>query len=90
MDTAKEQSDIAALRDKLLAGLTPIDDFAAAIDKHPKTLMRMNPPIVRIGRNVYVPEEEGRAWILNGCKPLQPERGARAHHGRSRGPGAAA
>jgi len=54
-----------------LAGLTPFDEFAAAIHKHPKTLKRLNPPIVYVGRTPYVPDEQGRAWILNGCKPLQ-------------------
>lgn len=62
---------INELRAKLLDGLTPFNDFAAALEKHPKTVMRMNPPIVRIGRDVYVPEEQGRAWVLNGCKPVE-------------------
>jgi hypothetical protein len=68
------------LRSKLLDGLTPFNDFAAAIKKHPKTLMRMNPPIVRIGRDIYVPEAQGREWLLNGCKPIETER----RRGRSR------
>jgi hypothetical protein len=69
------------LRTKLLDGFIPFNDFAAAIDKHPKTVMRMNPPIVRIGRDVYVHEERGRAWLLNGCKPVEVER----RRGRPRG-----
>jgi hypothetical protein len=60
------------LRSKLLDGFIPFGDFAAALNKHPKTVMRMNPPLVRIGRDVYVPEEQGRAWLLNGCKPQSP------------------
>src|SRR5881394_406574 len=36
------------LLSKLLDGLVPFNQFAAALDKHPKTVMRMNPPIVRI------------------------------------------
>jgi hypothetical protein len=69
---------IDELRSKLLDGLVPFNEFAAALDKHPKTVMRMNPPIVRIGRDVYVPEEQGRAWVLNGCKPVEVERRGRA------------
>lgn len=60
------------LRSKLLDGLVSFNEFAAALGKHPKTVMRMNPPVVRIGRDVYVPEEQGRAWLRNGCKPPQP------------------
>lgn len=62
------------LREKLLGGLVPFDEFAAAIGRHPKTVKRMNPPTVRIGRSIYVPEEKGRAWILNGCRPFEPAR----------------
>jgi hypothetical protein len=76
---------IEALRQRLLDGLTPLDDFAAAMDRHPKTVKRWNPPIVYIGRRAYVPDKEGRAWILNGCKPVLPERHARSR-GRARGP----
>jgi hypothetical protein len=80
METETEQPEISALREKLLAGLTPFGAFAAALGKHPKSVMRMNPPIVRIGRSVYVPDEQGRQWILNGCRPLQTE-----SRGRRRG-----
>jgi hypothetical protein len=73
MDDQEGQPEIAELREKLMGGLVPFSAFAAAMDKHPKTVMRMNPPIVRIGRDVYVPEDQGRAWLLNGCKPLQSE-----------------
>ena len=69
---------IEELRSKLLDGLVPFAEFAAALDKHPKTVMRMNPPIVRVGRDVYVPAEQGRAWLLNGCKTIDtppPRRG---------------
>lgn len=60
-----------------MGGLIPFGDFAAAIGKHPKTVMRMRPPIVRIGRDVYVPEEPGRQWLLNDCRPVEPERRTR-------------
>jgi hypothetical protein len=72
MDIVAEQpARISALREKLLEGLTPFKTFAAAMGRHPKTVKKMNPPIVRIGREDYVPDEEARAWILNGCRPLQ-------------------
>lgn len=64
-----EQADIAALRDRLLDGLIPFKDFAAATGKHPTTVRRLNPPIVRVGRSRYVPEKEGREWLRNGCRP---------------------
>jgi hypothetical protein len=73
-DSCVAPKDIEVLREKLLAGLTPFNDFAAAIEKHPKTLAKLNPPTVRIGRSVYVPDDQGRAWILNGCKPLSQQR----------------
>jgi len=69
------------LRAELLRGLTPFDEFSAAIDKHPKTLAKMNPPTVRIGRSKYVPTEEGRRWVLNGCKPLQTGGGRQRRRG---------
>jgi hypothetical protein len=68
-----DTADIEALRRKFMGGLTPFDDFARAIGKHPKTVARMRPPIVRVGRQPYVPDDEGRAWILGGCKPWRPE-----------------
>jgi hypothetical protein len=78
MDTTEDSSVgpkyVEALREKFLAGLTPFNDFAAAIAKHPKTLAKLNPPIVRIGRSVYVPDDQGRTWLLNGCKPLSQQR----------------
>jgi hypothetical protein len=77
MDEEGGRPEIAELREKLMGGLIPFNDFAAAMDKHPKTVMRMGPPIVRVGRDVYVPEEPGRAWLLNGCKPVEPERRVR-------------
>lgn len=62
------------LRETLLDGVTPLDTFAKAVDKHPKTLRRLGVPVVKIGRDVYVPIEQGRAWLLNGCKPVEPNR----------------
>jgi hypothetical protein len=66
-------ADIEALREKLLAELTPFNDFAKALRKHPTTLARMKPPTVRVGRKLYVPDERGRQWILDGCPPVLPE-----------------
>ena len=56
-----------------LAGLTPLDEFSDGIHKHPKTVRRMRPPIVHIGRTPYVPTELGRKWVLDGCPPVLPE-----------------
>jgi hypothetical protein len=76
MDDAK-RPEISELREKLLGGLTPFADFAAAMNRHPKTVMRMNPPVVKIGRSVYVPTETGRAWLLSGCRPAEQRGRAR-------------
>ena len=74
MDDETQNSDIGALREDLLSGFIPFNDFAAAIDRHPKTLKRMNSPIVYVGRTPYIPKEQGKAWLLNGCRPVKPER----------------
>jgi hypothetical protein len=68
-----DAADVEALREKLLAGLTPFNDFARALRKHPTTLARMKPPTVRVGRRLYVPNERGRQWILDGCPPVLPD-----------------
>jgi hypothetical protein len=69
---------------KFLAGLTPFDDFARSLHKHPKTVKRMQPPIVRIGRSLYVPDAQGLEWVRNGCRPVveqPPRRGRRTTSG---------
>jgi hypothetical protein len=80
MDTPKESKTQKALRDQLLAGLTPFNEFAEAINKHPATLRKMCPPTVHIGRDPYVPTEQGRAWLLNNCRTIEPE--GRVRRGR--------
>jgi hypothetical protein len=70
---ATGKPEIEALREKLIGDLTPFDDFAAAIRKHPKTLRKMRPPTRYVGRSVFVPTERGRKWILDGCPPVSPE-----------------
>jgi hypothetical protein len=72
-----KQANVAALRGELLDELDPLDEFAAALNRHPKTVKRWNPPIVYIGRKPYVPRKRGREWILNGCKPIEPPRRGR-------------
>jgi hypothetical protein len=66
---------------KFLDGLTPFNDFARAIKKHPKTVKKLNPPIVYVGRTPYVPDAEGRQWVFNGCRPppLRTNRGRGKH-----------
>ena len=83
MDDELQNPDIGTLREDLFSGFIPFNDFAAAIDRHPKTLKRMNPPIVYVGRTPFIPKEKGKAWLLNGCRPVEPER-------RRRGRGRAA
>lgn len=73
---AAKQADIAALRDKLFEGLTPLSDFAAALGLHPKTVKKKDPPIIYIGRDPYVPDDPGREWVLNGCRPVERSRAA--------------
>jgi hypothetical protein len=70
------------LGEKFLSGLTPFNNFARAIGKHPQTLAKMRPPIVRVGRTIYVPNELGHEWLLAGCPPVLPE--APAARGRRR------
>ena len=83
MDNTGDEIAMApeALRETILSGLALFDDFANGISKHPKTLRRMRPPVVYIGRTPYVPIELGRQWILDGCPPVLPaapkRRGAR-------------
>ena len=77
MDAEGSGGQRRELRDKLMGGLVRFADFAAAMNKHPKTVMKMGPPVTRVGRDVYVDEAKGRAWILNGCRPLEPERRGR-------------
>lgn len=74
MDDDTARQDIGTLRDELLAGFIRFNDFAAAINRHPKSLKRMNPPIVYVGRTPYIPREAGKAWLANGCRPAEPER----------------
>ena len=81
MDSEDHQPKIDQLREAIIGELLPFDDGAAVIDKHPKTLRRMNPPIVYIGRTPYLPKEPFRLWVLNGCRPIEP---ARPGRGRSR------
>jgi hypothetical protein len=80
MDLADQmgvEPEIEALRKKIMPGLIPFDDFAKAIGKHPKTLAKLGPPLVYVGRTPYVPEEPGRAWVLNGCTPVEPDKSRR-------------
>jgi len=63
---------IDELREHLLGDLTLFDDFCKAIGKHPKTVTKMKPPTVRVGRTIYVPTDKGREWILAGCPPVLP------------------
>ena len=69
-----KRADINALRDQLLDELDTLEDFAAALDRHPKTVKRWNPPIVYVGRKPYVPRKRGREWLLNGCRPVETAR----------------
>jgi hypothetical protein len=65
------------MESNFLAGLTPFDEFARAIGKHPKTVRKMRPPRVKIGRTQYVPDDEGKQWILDGCPPVMPATSSR-------------
>jgi hypothetical protein len=64
---------VEALRAKLLEGLEPLGDFAKAAGKHKKTMRRLGVPVTYIGRTPYVNVEAGRAWLLNGCRPVDAE-----------------
>jgi hypothetical protein len=77
MDEEDSQPKIGLLREAIIGELIPFDDGAAAIKKHPKTLKRMRPPTVYVGRTPYLPKEPFRLWVLNGCKPVEPERRGR-------------
>lgn len=86
MENSSQRRGIDQLREELMGDLVPLNNFAAAMGKHPKTVKRMGPPLVYIGRDPFVPKDGGRAWLQNGCKPIEPERRGR---GRPRGGGAA-
>jgi hypothetical protein len=69
-------ANIGTLRDELLDELDPLEDFAAALNRHPKTVMRWRPPIIYVGRKPFVPRKRGRQWILDGCQPIDSPRRA--------------
>jgi hypothetical protein len=52
--------------------MTRLDVFAETIGKHSKTVKKLNPPVVYVGRTPYVPDDQGQEWVKNGCKPLDP------------------
>ena len=58
---------VAELRAKLLDGLAPIDTFAEAIDKTPRTVfayIAQGMPALYIGRTPYVRIDTARDWLL--------------------------
>jgi hypothetical protein len=81
MDDEVRSRHVEALRDQLLGDLDSLEVFAAAIECHPKTLKKKNPPTVYINRKPYIPKEQGKAWLLNGCKSV--ENGTRRGRGRA-------
>ena len=59
-----KQADIAALRDRLFEGLTPFNDFAAALGLHPKTVKKKDPPSSSTSAATRMCRMN---WGANGC-----------------------
>ena len=62
-EESPRQQDVAALRDELLADMDPIEDFAAALNRHVKTVKRWNPPTAESGVTSTCPGSSG----ASGC-----------------------
>jgi hypothetical protein len=76
---AKVSPAVAAVRASLLDGLTPVEVFAAAVDRSPrqiKTWITLGLPIVRVGKTPYVQVRAAREWIMRRSAPPEaPRRG---------------
>jgi len=71
----------AAVRAALLDGLTTVEAFAEGADKSKRTVdawIAQGMPTVRVGRTVYIPIAEARAWLLKpstrNASPRKPGR----------------
>ena len=57
---------VAAIREKVLEGFAPVDDFAAAIDKTPRTVsnyIARGLPVMYVGRTPYVWVAKAPDWL---------------------------
>lgn len=72
---------VAAIRAKMLDGLAPVDAFAAAIGKTPRTIysyIALGLPVTYIGRTPYVIIEPARDWLrAQGAREIEPRRRGR-------------
>jgi hypothetical protein len=57
---------VAAIRKRVFDGLAPVEDFAAAIDKTPRTVsnyIARGLPVLYVGRTPYVRIDAARDWL---------------------------
>jgi hypothetical protein len=57
---------VAAIRERVLEGLAPVEDFAAAIDKTTRTMsnyIRQGLPVTYIGPSPFVRIDAARDWL---------------------------
>lgn len=67
IDTTKLTPAATAVRAAMLEGLTTVEAFAEGVDKSKRTVdawIAQGMPTVRVGRTVYIPILEARAWLL--------------------------
>jgi len=65
--------------DPSLGEYDPLDVFARKIDRSTRTVSRMiaqpdGLPHLRLGRETYIPVDEGRAWLASRVKRPNPRR----------------
>ncbi len=58
------------MSDKFLEGLKHINDLAEEVERSTRTVKRWTDqpdglPFVKLGRDIFIPIDEGRSWIRN-------------------------
>jgi hypothetical protein len=69
-----------ALREKILDGAAPVEQFAEAVDRSPRTVfswIAQGLPTVYVGRTPYVLVVPGRDWLLSRRSKVPPRRPGR-------------
>jgi hypothetical protein len=67
-------SDPDKVREALLGDLVPRSDIAKALDRHERSIERLNLPTVKIGNQNFVSLSRARRLILGRLKRRNPRR----------------
>lgn len=62
-----DEPSVAAVRSRLLEGLTTVASFAAALNRSERTIydwMAKGMPTVYVGRTPFIPIMDARSWLL--------------------------